>query len=86
MTTMLSTLEAWLSGTSRLPFYQLVQNGDTIGTNACPLFSRYIEHQPSTTAFPEAISVVAANATQLPLLTQNYMRPFHVAKDVELRF
>jgi hypothetical protein len=70
MTTMLSTLEAWLSWTDRLLFYQLMQNDDTIGTDACPLFSRYIEHQPSTTAFPEAIPVAAAIVTQLPPLTR----------------
>jgi hypothetical protein len=59
-----------------------VQIDDTIRTDDCPLFSRYIEHQLSTTAFPEVISIIAAIATQLPPLIQHCMMPFRVAKDV----
>jgi hypothetical protein len=86
MTTMLSTLGTWLGWTGRLPFYQRVQNDDTIGTGTCPHFSCYIQREPSTTAFPEAGLVVAAIATQLLPLTRSYTMPLHVAKDVELRF
>ena len=86
MTTMLSTLGTWLGWTGRLQFYQRVQNDDTIGTGTCPLFSCYIQRGPSTVAFPEAGSVVAAIATQLLPLTRSYTMPLHAAKDIELRF